>query len=123
MNDDLKTRHLESMTDPGAINMYNTLCRACELREGGMTDADQMLVCDVSRLEEIKGQLIADIRKRGIGEERYNGRQRYYQENKSVAQLRACAEQQRKHLAELRLTPNARKAPGAELPNDDFSRF
>jgi|GEM_PF-321810 len=122
MNDALKARHMEAITEPNAVAMYEALCAACEQREGGMTDPDQMLVADIAQAEQIKQKLIADIAERGIGQERTNGRQRYYQKNESVAQLRAYAEQQRKHLAELRLTPNSRKAAPVNL-DDEFDKF
>ena len=122
MNDTLRNRHMETITEPSAVEMYDNLCAACEMREGGMTDPDQMLVADIARSEQIKQELIADIKERGIGQERYNGRQKYYQENKSVAQVRAFAEQQRKHLSELRLTPNSRKAAPV-IVDDEFADF
>ena len=122
MNDALKAQHMETITNTNAISMYNNLCAACEMREGGMTDADQMLVADIAHAEQIKQALLDDIAERGIGQERSNGRQRYWQENKSPAQLRAFAEQQRKHLSELRLTPNSRKAAPV-MVDDEFNDF
>lgn len=122
MNEALKAMHMQTITEKNAVNMYEALCAACEMREGGMTDPDQMLVADIARAEQIKQMLIADIDARGIGGEHYNGRQRYWQENKSVAQVRAYAEQQRKHLSELRLTPNSRKAAPVML-DDEFGDF
>ena len=102
--------------------MYGRLCDACERRPDGMTDPDQMLVADIAYAEQVKRQLVADIQERGIGQERRNGRQVYWAENKSIAQLRAQSEFQRKHLAELKLTPNKRQAAAVEI-NDDFDRF
>lgn len=122
MNEKLRSEHMQTITDQSAINMYNSLCAACEMREGGMTDTDQMLVADIAHAEQIKQALLVDIKERGIGKERYNGRQTYWQENKSPAQLRAFAEQQRKHLSELRLTPNSRKAAPVMI-DDDFANF
>lgn len=122
MNEALRAEHFERITDEKARSMYDYLCDACEKRPDGMTDPDQMLVADVAFAEQIKGQLAADIAQRGIGRDVRNGRQTYYQENKSVAQFRAYSDQQRKHLAELRLTPNGRKAAGVQL-NDDFDQF
>ena len=122
MNEALKRQHLETITHESAVEMYEKLCAACEQREGGMTDPDQMLVADIARAEQIKQQLLDDIAKRGIGQERSNGRQKYWQENRSVAQVRANAEQQRKHLSELRLTPNSRKAAFV-LMDDEFADF
>lgn len=122
VNEDLRALHFERITDERARKMYNLLCEACEKREGGVTDADQMLVADVATAEQIKQLLLDDIAANGIGRERSNGRQKYYQENKAVAQARAYSDQQRKHLAELRLTPNSRKAT-TETVDDDLSDF
>ena len=122
MNDELKAVHMQTITHPDAVRMYDDLCAACEMREGGMTDPDQMLVADIARAEQIKQALLDDIAARGIGQERSNGRQRYWAENKSVAQVRAFAKQQRKHLSELRLTPNSRKAAPVMI-DDEFAEF
>ena len=102
--------------------MYDRLCAACEQRPGGMTDAEQMIVMDIAFEEQLKQLLMDDIVRRGLGQERYNGRQKYYQENRSPAQYRAFCDQQRKQLAELRLTPASRKAEQVQL-EDDFDRF
>lgn len=107
--------HYQRITDERARTMYAALCEACDRREGGMTDAEQMLVSDAAMAEQIKQILLDDIAKNGVGKERSNGRQKYYQENKSVSQLRAYAEQQRKILAELRLTPGSNKAESIPL--------
>ena len=122
MNEEIRAEHFERVTDERARRMYERLCEACEKRAGGMTDPDQMLVGDVAMAEQIKQLLIEDIAQRGVGSERWNGRQKYYQENKSLAQLRAYSDQQRKHLAELRLTPNGRRAAAVPI-EDDFDAF
>ena len=122
MNTGLKREHFKKITDPIARRMYNRLCDACEKREDGMTDPDQMLVADVAYAEQLKQLLIQDVEERGIGQERRNGRQVYWQENKSPAQIRALSEQQRKHLAELKLTPAKRQAAAVQI-DDDFDSF
>lgn len=122
MNEQLKALHMERITDPRARTVYEKLCAACEQREGGMTDADQMLVADAAMSEQIKQQLIEDIAKRGIGREMTNGRQRYWADNKSIPQLRAYCDNQRKMLAELRLTPQSRRAQQVPI-EDDFDEF
>jgi len=122
MNSAMKREHFQQITNGIARKMYNRLCDACETRADGMTDTDQMLVADVAYAEQLKQMLIQDVKDRGIGEERHNGRQRYWQENKSPAQIRAISEQQRKHLAELKLTPSGRKAATVEI-DDDFDKF
>lgn len=122
MNTGLKKEHWIRITDPDARRMYGRLCDACERRAGGITDADQMIVADICYAEQIKTMLQRDIAERGIGQERYNGRQKYWAENKSLAQLRGFTESQRKLLAELRLTPNGRRAASVEI-DDDFDNF
>ena len=122
MNKTLRKEHFLRVTDPRARHMYDRLCDACEKRPEGMTDPDQMLVADIAYAEQIKQMLMDDIAQRGLGQERYNGRQKYWQENKSPAQLRAYTEQQRKHLGELKLTPAKRKAVTVEI-DDEFENF
>ena len=122
MNEALRDQHFERIKDEKARCMYDMLCAACEQRKEGLTDPDQMLVADAAMAEQIKQRLMDDIAARGIGQERTNGRQRYWQENRSVAQLRSYADQQRKQLAELRLTPQSRKAEAIAL-KDDFDDF
>ena len=122
MNKTLRKEHFLRVTDPRARHMYDRLCDACEKRPEGMTDPDQMLVADIAYAEQIKQMLMDDIAQRGLGQERYNGRQKYWQENKSPAQLRAYTEQQRKHLGELKLTPAKRGSAPVEV-DDDFEKF
>lgn len=122
MNDVLKKAHFERITDEKARRVYDYLCSACAKREGGMTDADQMLVSDYAYAEQVKGVLMDDIAQRGIGQERSNGRQKYWADNKSLAHFRSYCDQQRKQLAELRLTPGSRKAESVDL-DDDFDAF
>ena len=122
MNKTLRKEHFLRITDPRARHMYDRLCDACEKRPEGMTDPDQMLVADIAYAEQIKQLLMDDIALRGLGQERYNGRQKYWQENKSPAQLRAYTEQQRKHLGELKLTPAKRGSAPVEV-DDDFEKF
>ena len=129
MNTDLKLVHMRQLTDPDMdqpdallVQMYESLCNACEKRPEGINDQDQMLVADIVNMEKLKQQLYADIRKRGVVEDFRNGRQRMMRDNKSVQNARMLMDQQRKHLAELRLTPNSRKAAHVDL-NDGFDDF
>lgn len=122
MNDDLRKQHMERITDPMAERCYDRLCAACDSRPEGMSDQDQMLVCDIATMEQMKQQLYDDIRVRGVVEDWHNGRQRMKRENKSIQSARMLMEQQRKHLNELRLTPGSKKA--AQIPvNDEFDEF
>ncbi len=122
MNEEMRSEHFGRIQSEAARAMYDRLCAACEQRPGGMTDAEQMIVMDIAFEEQLKQLLMDDIVRRGLGQERYNGRQKYYQENRSPAQYRAFCDQQRKQLAELRLTPASRKAEQVQL-EDDFDRF
>ena len=122
MNEGLRDMHFERITDEKARQVYDYLCDACDRRTGGITDADQMLVADYAYAEQVKGVLVDDIAQRGIGQERHNGRQKYWQDNKSLAHLRSYCDQQRKLLAELRLTPNGRRAESIDI-DDDFDSF
>lgn len=122
MNNQMKREAYERITDPRARRMYTRLCDACEKREGGMTDADQLIVEDIAFAEQVKQLLIQDIAERGIGKEQRNGRQTYWADNKSIPQLRAQSEHQRKQLGELKLTPVRRSAAAVEI-DDDFDRF
>ncbi len=124
MNMELREQHMQQFTDPetGQVNpmaekMYDALCAACCKRPEGISDQDQMLVEDIANLEILKQQLYEDIRVRGVVEDFRNGRQRMKRDNKSVQGVRMLMDQQRKHMAELRLTPNSRKA--AQVPIDD----
>lgn len=122
MNAEMREQHMQQITDPVAVSCYERICRACESRPEGMSDQDQMLVADVATLEQLKQQLYADIRLRGVVEDWHNGRQRMKRENKSIQSARMLMEQQRKHLAELRLTPTSRKAAAVTI-DDEFADF
>ena len=122
VNEELREKHFAQITDENARNVYDMLCDACEKRQDGVTEADQLMIRDVAYSEQVKGILMADILERGVGQDRYNGRQKYWQDNKSLANYRAFCETQRKQLAELRLTPGSRKAAAVEI-DDDFDAF
>ena len=122
VNEALRGEHFGMITDERARHVYEYLCAACDRRPDGLTDADQMIVADICYEEQIKEMFQKDIAERGIGQERSNGRQRYWQDNKSIAQYRAYSDQQRKQLAELRLTPARRGAQQVTI-EDEFDSF
>ena len=122
MNNALRKEHFLRITDKRARHMYDRVCDACDRRTDGLTDPDQMIVADICYEEQIKEMFQKDIAERGIGQERSNGRQRYWQDNKSIAQYRAYSDQQRKQLAELRLTPARRGAQQVTI-EDEFDSF
>lgn len=123
MNADLRARHLAQIDDEAAVALYDMLCQACDSRAGGMTDAEQALVADVAMLEQLKQQMYADIRQRGVVVNFRNGRQHMMLENKAVASVKSLMDQQRKHLAELRLTPNSQKSQVVPIKADGFDEF
>ena len=119
----IRERDFAVVTDARARDIYDRLCAACDAREGGMMVADQQLIGDYARAEQLKYLLDADILERGIGKERHNGRQSYWEENKSLARRQSTIEQQRKLLAELKLSAQSRKADVAPVVVDDFDDF
>lgn len=122
IDEQLREQHFQRITNENARGMYDRLCAACEQRPGGIAGADQMLIGDVAFAEQIKQLLMDDIATRGLSMKRYNGRQEYWQENRSPAQYRAYCDQQRKQLAELKLTPASRKAEQVTI-EDEFDKF
>lgn len=122
IDEKLREQHLTRITNEAARDMYDRLCAACDTRPGGICPADQLIVADIAFGEQMKQVLMDDIMTRGLGAERYNGRQKYYQENRSPAQYRAFCDAQRKQLAELRLTPASRKAEQVQI-EDEFDKF
>lgn len=123
MDERIRERDFAVVTDARARDIYDRLCAACDAREGGMTVADQQVIGDYARAEQLKYLLDADILERGIGKERHNGRQSYWEENKSIARRQSTIEQQRKLLAELKLSAQSRKADVAPVVVDDFDEF
>lgn len=122
INETLRDEHFETIVDERARRMYDYLCDACEKRDGGMQGADQLLIGDVAYMEQVKNLLRESIREKGIGKEARNGRQTYFAENKSLQQFRSYCDQQRKLLAELKLTPAGRKAATGPV-DDEFDSF
>ena len=91
MNEELKLRHLATITHESAVEMYEKLCAACEQREGGMTDPDQMLVADIARAEQIKQQLLDDIAKRFESCVVSDGDQTMFSKEFGRKRLKSCA--------------------------------
>lgn len=122
VNEALRADHFEQITTERARRMYDYLCQACDRRQDGLTDPDQALIADCAYMEQTKELMQAHIREHGLGWERTNGRQRYYQENKNLGLYRMYSDQQRKILGELRLTPCRRGAAQVSI-DDDFDSF
>lgn len=118
----LRTEHMQRITDPHAVRLYDSLCAACLDRPDGLSETAQHIIGDIAMMEQLKQRTYDDVAKHGAIVKVVNGRQTYYQENKGIQQARMLMEQQRKHLNELRLTPSSRKAIGESL-GDEFSNF
>ena len=114
MDEALMRAHMDALRHECARAMYARLCAACEKREGGLAACDQDMIFDACYAEDVKQALREDIRSRGVVATVYNGRQKYAKENKSVTQLRAYTDAQRKLFGELRITPAKRGAPETE---------
>lgn len=108
INDELKKWHIENLKHDCSKKLYERLCQACEGRKGGMQMCDQDMIFDACTMEDIKERLRLDILGRGVICTTYNGGQQYSKENKSVGQLRAYTDAQRKLFSDLRITPARR---------------
>lgn len=128
MNDETKTLQPKPITDPAAQALYDALCVQFEQGFGSVTDSAKALIYDVALADQIKRRLLSDIEKRGAVETFRNGRQTVMRENKSIVQMQRLMEQQRRNLAELGLTPGARRkketaGDGDPEDADDFDKF
>ncbi len=129
MNDEITTHHLKQITDPAAQALYESLCKQYAKAFETVTDSAEALIYDIALADQIKRRLLQDIEKRGAVEIFRNGRQSVMRENKSVVQTQRLMEQQRRNLAELGLTPGAKrkKEPAGdgdpEDDGDDFDKF
>lgn len=73
-------------------------------------------------MEQSKRAYYDNINKCGVMEEFRNGRQHFWRENKAVQAARALAEQQRKHMNELKLTPSSQRVT-PDTADDEFNSF
>lgn len=122
MNVEIMEKHLEGVTDSRAIELYVRLCEEYEKQYGAISEGAQTIIGDIAVMEQTKRELNADVAKRGAMEEFKNGRQHFWRENKAIQAARALAEQQRKHLNELKLTPASQRADPANA-EDDFNSY
>jgi P27 family predicted phage terminase small subunit len=88
----------------GAKEVFNTL--ANELRKvDKLNDKTYLIINNFALLEQLKLDLLKDIKERGVVELFKNGSQEMMRDNKSVEKVMNTIERQRRLLAELRLTP------------------
>ena len=120
MNVTLKKEHIEKLAgDQAAVELYDRICQAATAANGGLTDTMQQIAYMIADQEIVANKYREDIRRHGVRETWYNGRQRGERENKSCAALRSCCDTQRKMMAELKITP----ASGGFGSNDDGGGF
>src|SRR5690606_36525625 len=74
-------------------------------KESNLNERTILIVDNLALLEQMKQQLLDDIKERGVVELFKNGSQEMFRDNKSVDKILKIVEQQRKLLAELQLTP------------------
>lgn len=125
METEYRERAMEDINNEVALALFDKLCEAVKGQPQGLTDAAFALIVDVCALEQTKQELLHDVRKRGVVEEYRNGRQVIKRPNKSVERAAKLMEQQRKHLAELGLTPKKGKSVTDDDNNgaDEFAEF
>ncbi|TPE68029.1 P27 family phage terminase small subunit [Halalkalibacterium halodurans] len=87
-----------------AKDVFYTLANELE-KVNKLNDKTYLIINNFALLEQIKLDLIDDIRARGVVELFKNGSQEMMRDNKSVDKVMNTIERQRRLLAELRLTP------------------
>ena len=122
MDENMKARHFEMIKDEHARALYESLCAECARAHGALSPGAQSIIGDIAMMEQEKRRLYEDIASRGINVRVKNGKQDFYRENKSIAAARALADQQRRHLNELKLTPASQKT-GSASQGDEFEEF
>ena len=120
----LRQRHLDSLRYPESREMYERTLAMCRDRPDGLMPSDLDMIFDLCAAEDIKHDLKADIKSRGVVVETRNGRQIFRKENPSMARLCRYTELQRKIRADLRITPAKRAAPEEEEePEEEEDAF
>lgn len=105
-----------------AKDLFKIIIKELET-ENNLNDRTILLVDSMALLEQMKHQLLDDLKIRGVVEFFKNGAQEMYRDNKSVDKILKIVEQQRKLLAELRLTPASDKRVSEVVAVDEFEDF
>lgn len=114
----------EEVRDEKARKMYAALCSEY-MQVHGVTeipDSSLALILDVAQMEQIKGRLLEEIAKRPMDHIR-NGRQEYWKPNGAIAEVNRLSSAQRRHMAEMKLTPASRKGAADAPADDDFASY
>ncbi|MBO4794299.1 MAG: P27 family phage terminase small subunit [Deltaproteobacteria bacterium] len=123
VNAELRENHLAQLETDAAKALYDRTLSQCQARPGGLRPADQDMIFDLCKAEDIKSALQQDLRERGVMVTVRNGRQVFKKENPSVTRLRSFVELQRKLRGDLRLIPPKSAQEEEEAPEDDFESF
>ncbi|WP_124728814.1 P27 family phage terminase small subunit [Staphylospora marina] len=105
-----------------AKRLFQILIQELE-KEDNLNDRTLMIVDNMTLLEQLKQDHMADIQERGVMELFKNGSQEMFRENKSVDKILKIVEQQRKLQAELKLTPASEKKVSEVVTVDEFESF
>jgi hypothetical protein len=105
-----------------AKDLFNIIINELQ-QESNLNERTILLVDSMALLEQMKHELLDDLKKRGVVELFKNGSQEMYRDNKSVDKVLKVVEQQRKLLAELKLTPASDKKVSEVVAVDEFEEF
>lgn len=83
--------------------LHESLAAMVTEKFGSLDGTQRVRINDYVRLESIKGKLMGDIERRGVGQAETNGRQRYWKDNKSIGLLLKYMSQQQSILKSLGL--------------------
>lgn len=122
MDIDLREKAFEKLQREETRTLYDGLVDQYENLYGPLDRSAQLLIESIAVAEEQKLECVEDIQKHGAVEMFYQGRQSLRRENPAVRIAQKVCEQQRKALAELKLTPNSRKA-APDAGDDAFDAF
>lgn len=112
--------------DPVLSALYEEIYAALERQKGHALDVtDAVRLMDYCRLERLKEKADADIQERGLGRMEYNGRQKYWKDNKNTVLILKYMAQQDKILKALGITnPGLGDESGGDADDDDeFDRI
>lgn len=113
-----------NITEKPALNLFKSVIEEYSQTNGEINKTVLFIAESISMLENTKQKLLVDIKERGVVEYFVNGSQEMYRDNKSIDKVNKIVEQQRKLLAELKLTPASQKEAVRKVTKgDDFEGF
>lgn len=114
----------EKFATERANAMYGAICDEYKRVHGvgEIPDSSQAMIEDICTMEDIKQRLLEEIARKPIEHVR-NGRQEYHKPNGAISEVNRLISSQRRHMAEMKLTPASRKAQTDDQREDDFTAF